>query len=47
MTGSAIPAAPFDLVIARLERCTFCDKCGVLVALQEQPAHDHIRIDYV
>ena len=31
LTDGSIPAPPFDLVMARAERCTFRDKSGVLV----------------
>ena len=38
LTDGSIPAPPFDLVMARAERCTFRDKSGVLVTpLQQQP----------
>ena len=43
LTDGSIPAPPFDLVMARAERCTFRDKSGVLVTpLQQQPSHYHI-----
>ena len=43
-TDGSIP--PFDLVMARAERCTFRDKSGVLVTpLQQQPSHYHIHLD--
>ena len=31
LTDGSIPAPPFDLVMARAERCTFRDKSGVLL----------------
>ena len=44
LTDGSIPAPPFDLVMARAERCTF--KSGVLVTpLQQQPSHYHIHLD--
>ena len=46
LTDGSIPAPPFDLVMARAERCTFRDKSGVLVTpLQQQPSHYHIHLD--
>ena len=46
LTDGSIPAPPFDLVLARAERCTFRDKSGVLVTrLQQQPSHYHIHLD--
>ena len=46
LTDGSIPAPPFDLVMARSERCTFRDKSGVLVTpLQQQPSHYHIHLD--
>ena len=31
LNDGSIPAPPFDLVMARVEQCTFRDKSGVLV----------------
>ena len=46
LTDGSIPAPPFDLVMARAERCTFCNKSGVLVTpLQQQPSHYRIHLD--
>ena len=46
LTDGSLPAPPFDLVMARAERCTFRDKSGVLVTpLQQQPSHYHIHLD--
>ena len=46
LTDGSIPAPPFDLVMARAQRCTFRDKSGVLVTpLQQQPSHYHIHLD--
>ena len=45
-TDGSIPAPPFDLVMARAERCTFRDKSSILVTpLQQQPSHYHIHLD--
>ena len=45
VTDGSIPARRFDLVMARVERCTFRDKSVVLVTLQQQPSHYHIHLD--
>ena len=46
LTDGSIPAPPFNLVMARAERCTFRDKSGILVTpLQQQPSHYHIHLD--
>ena len=46
LTDGSIPAPPFDLVMARAERCTFRDKSGILVTPpQQQPSHYHIHLD--
>ena len=46
LTDGSIPAPPFDLVMARAERCTFRVKSGVLVTpQQQQPSHYHIHLD--
>ena len=43
LTDVSIPAPPFDLVMARANRCPFHDKSGILVTpLQKQPSHYHI-----
>ena len=44
----SVPAPPFDLCVARVERCSFRDATGILRTPQkEQPAHYHLNISCV